>query len=228
MLINQEKTKELIPDNYFEIKDWCRRNLIRYTLKAFSTIPEIDRPLILDLGCGTGESTLALLGVCDGYVYAVDSDEKSLACLENKADLLNLSNRIKIIHDTALNTDLFDLRFDLIIAEGILNVIGFGKGLEIIIKLLKNDGYAIIHDELRDDEEKRITFERNALKVLTKFELDEAIWWNDYYASLEESIKSVGNPDLFQNEIQEINEYKSNPEKFRSIIYVLEKTSGQR
>ena len=205
----------------FNIKDRFRRNLIQYTLKAFSTIPKIDHPLILDLGCGTGESTLALLEVCDGYAYAVDSDEKSLACFKEKAGLLNLSNRIKIVHDSALNTDLLDVRFDLIIAEGILNVIGFEKGLEIIMKLLKNHGYVIIHDELRDDEEKRISFERNDLKELAIFELDETIWWNDYYACLEKSIKSIDDSTPFQNEIHEINEYKNNPEKFRSVFYVL-------
>ena len=116
-----------------------------------------------------------------------------------------------------------DIRFDLIIAEGILNVIGFEKGLELIIKLLKNDGYAMIHDELRDDEEKRIVFERNDLKELATFELDETIWWNDYYACLEESIKSMDDSISYQNEIHEINEYKNSPEKFRSFFYVLEK-----
>lgn len=221
----EEKIKGSTNLNYFKIKDRCRRNLIPYTVKAFSAIPKIDRPLILDFGCGTGESTLALLGICDGYAYAVDSDEKSLACFKEKADLLNLSNRIKLIHGSALNTDLLDIRFDLIIAEGILNVIGFEKGLEIIIQLLKNDGYAMINDELRDDEEKRIAFERNDLKELTRFELDETIWWNDYYACLEASIKSVDDIAPYQNEIHEINEYKNNPEKFRSIFYVLKKIS---
>ena len=39
--------------NLLEIKDVCRTNLNRYTRKAFESIPKIDSPNILDIGCGT-------------------------------------------------------------------------------------------------------------------------------------------------------------------------------
>ena len=220
--LDKTYNKNLLPE-YYEIKDRCRKNLIRFTEAAFLSIPWRACPLILDMGCGTGESTLAMLNICDGYIYAVDLDEKSLAHFKRKADLLNLTDRIRIINDSVLNSELICIRFDLILAEGILNVIGFERGLEIIKNRLKQGGHAIVHDELNNDREKRILFEMNGLKVLNAFELDESIWWKEYYACLEQSIKSVPNKELFQNEIQEISEYKNSPEKFRSIIYVLEK-----
>ena len=43
--------------NRFEIRDRCRRNLNRYTLRAFSLIPVPADPYILDVGCGSGVPT---------------------------------------------------------------------------------------------------------------------------------------------------------------------------
>lgn len=33
-------------------KDSVRKGLIKYTRKAFHMVPELDRPYILDIGCG--------------------------------------------------------------------------------------------------------------------------------------------------------------------------------
>lgn len=210
-------------DQYYEVKDSCRRNLSPFTLDAFSSIPRIDRPLILDLGCGTGETTMALLGVCNGNAYAVDMDEKSLAFFRQKAERQELMHRVRIINDSVLNAEQLGIQFDLIIAEGILNVVGFETGLKIIVRLLKQGGHAMIHDEVHKDSEKRIIFEEYHLKLLNSFELDETVWWNKYYACLEKSIESLADKELFQNEMMEIREYRKNPEKFRSIYYILEK-----
>ncbi|HBW35357.1 hypothetical protein [Desulfosporosinus sp. BICA1-9] len=102
-------------------------------------------------------------------------------------------------------------------------MIGFEKGLAILIKYLKNNGYIIIHDELNNDTEKRIIFERCNLELINSFELNENVWWNDYYYYLEKAIKQIDNNSLFQKEINEIVEYKKNPKIFRSIYYVLHK-----
>lgn len=63
---------------YFNIKDNCRKNLLKYLLKAISTIPAIENPLILDVGCGCGVPTLALAENYDGNIIAVDIDAKSI------------------------------------------------------------------------------------------------------------------------------------------------------
>lgn len=212
-------------EQYYEIKDRCRRRLIPYTMEAYSCLPRMEAPLILDLGCGTGESTLALLEVCNGFVYALDSNQESLARLIEKAVSMNKAERIRIINDSALKAGSIGEKFDLVIAEGLLNVVGFERGLDIIIRCLKQGGYAIIHDELSGDKEKRLIFERDNLRLLNAFELDESVWWDDYYAWLEDSTESAFDKELFRNELQEIREYKNDPKKFRSIFYVLEKAS---
>jgi methylase of polypeptide subunit release factors len=46
--------------NILKIKDQCRKNLSRFTERALSSIPELDNPIILDIGCGTGVPTILL------------------------------------------------------------------------------------------------------------------------------------------------------------------------
>jgi len=141
--------------NLYEIKDECRKNLNKYTIKAFSIIPKIDKPIILDAGCGTGVPTLALSELCNGNIFAVDPNQPSINWLTEKVTTLKLNNRIKIFNDSILNPSLFNFKFDIILAEGLLNVIGFETGLQILINYLKNERYLIIHDEFKNDLQKR-------------------------------------------------------------------------
>ncbi len=205
-----------------EIRDRCRRNLNKYTIEAFSLMPSIDKPLILDMGCGTGVPTLALTEISNGGIYAVDSDDSCLLWLEEKVKALNCANRIKVIHASVFDENLFDEKFDIVLAEGLLNVIGFEKGLPVLIKHLKDTGYLIIHDEFKRGREKRALFKKYNLELLNSFVLDENVWWDDYYRCLEKSI-SKENEGLFEREINEIIQFKKNPEIFKSIYYVLKK-----
>lgn len=205
-----------------EIRDRCRSNLNKYTIKAFSSIPQIDKPLILDLGCGTGVPTLALMEISNGSVYAVDSDNSCLLWLEKKVRVLNCAERIKVIRASAFDEYLFDEKFDIVLAEGLLNVIGFETGLPVLIKHLKDIGYLIIHDEYKSDGEKRAIFKKYNLELLNSFVLGENVWWDGYYGCLEGLIIRE-NQELFAREVHEIIEFKKNPAIFRSIYYVLKK-----
>lgn len=209
--------------NPFEIRDRCRSNLNKYTLKAFSLIPQIDRPLILDMGCGTGVATLALTEISNGSIYAVDSDDSCLLWLEEKVKALNCADRIKVIRASVFDENLFDVKFDIVLAEGLLNVIGFETGLPALIKYLKDTGYLIIHDEFKSDGEKRAILQKHNLKLLNAFVLDENVWWDNYYRCLEKSISKENEEGLFEREINEIIQFKESPEIFRSIYYVLKK-----
>ncbi|MFC2096874.1 class I SAM-dependent methyltransferase [Bacteroidota bacterium] len=199
---------------YFNIKDNCRKGLLKYLSKAISIIPIIDKPKILDVGCGSGVPTLLLADKFNGNITAVDSDKKSINKLAEKVKELNLSNRI-----TIHNCSLFDIKvekaqFDLIIAEGILNVVGFKKG------------FLIIHDEF-SNQNKRIEFiENNNFKILDWFVLDEKIWWNDYFKCLEKEISSISNKEflkLFKTDLKEIELSKKHSPQYNSVYYVIEK-----
>jgi len=133
--------------NYFQIKDRCRQGLIRYLEQACAKIRIDDKAKILDIGCGTGVPTLWLAKYFPGTITAIDKDEDAISFLEQKILRENLQNRVN-----ALNVSFFGFNFnpegyDLILAEGFLNVIGFEKGFNIILKPLKKNGYLVIHDE---------------------------------------------------------------------------------
>lgn len=207
--------------NAYEIKDDCRRNLIKYTIKAFSLIPTIDHPVILDIGCGTGESALALVEISNGKIHAVDSDNACISLLKEKVNLLNYTDRIEVIQGSVFDQNLLQYKYDIVLAEGLLNVIGFVKGLSVLVKYLKQSGYLIIHDEFQNDAEKKTLFRKYNLELINTFELDENIWWNEYFCCLERSIKNIDNDFLFKKEINELIEFKNNPRNCRSIYYIL-------
>ncbi len=207
----------------FEIRDRCRRNLNRYTLRAFSLIAVPADPLILDIGCGSGVPTLALMAVCPGRFVAVDPDPSCMERLRQKVRALKDSTRIELIQASIFALPPFPEPFDLIVAEGSLHIAGFKAGMAIVNALLKSGGHALIHEPLAGDREKRAFFKKAGLRVIDAFVLDEKVWWNEYFCCLEQEIVAAGDAAAFAEEIRELKEFKRDPKKNRSIYYILRK-----
>jgi len=208
------------------MKDICRANLSRFLIRAISKIPETERSLILDIGCGTGVPTLVLSNHLNGIIHAIDSDETLLRELDKKILKFGLTKRIFTFHKSVLEIDLPSQLYDIVLAEGLLNVIGFEKGLQIVNKIIKDDGYFIIHDEFAKHEEKLILIDNYKYKIIDSFIIDEKTWWNDYYKCLEEEIAltdDTNKSDIYENELKDIESYKKQPQLFCSIYYVLQK-----
>lgn len=211
---------------YFKIKDNCRAGLIKYLEKALSVIPKIDNPEILDIGCGTGVPTLWLADKYSGSITAIDTEVNSLDWLQKKAGNRYPAGRLKIF-----NISFFDLKsetesFDLILAEGFLNIVGFETGFPKVIKLLKRNRYLIIHDEFKEHDKKCEFIRDNNCRIIDSQYLDEDIWWNDYYRMLEIEINNPANNQIhsfFESDKKEIEYYKRDPSPFRSIYYIIEK-----
>ena len=55
-------------------KDACRKNLNKYTIRAFQTLPKMEAPTILDIGCGSGVPSLELARQCNGKIIGLDID----------------------------------------------------------------------------------------------------------------------------------------------------------
>ncbi len=146
--------------------------------------------------------------------------------MEEKVKELNLSNRITIVNSSLFDLELEENLFDIILAEGFLNVVGFQKGFSKVIKLLKRNGFFIIHDEFRNHNKKTEFIESNNCKILDSFRLDEHVWWNDYYKCLEKEISSQEKKyflKLFKTDLYEIELFKQDPSQFNSVYYVIEK-----
>jgi ubiquinone/menaquinone biosynthesis C-methylase UbiE len=211
--------------NYFRIKDTCRYGLIKYLDDALSRIPKINSPKILDMGCGTGVTTIFLAEYTGGTVYAFDIDSSCISFLKEKIENQNLSDRISADINSVSNLDFETNTFDIILAEGLLNIIGFEKGLSIAKEYLKNNAYFIIHDELKNHIEKTTLINRHSFELIYYSELDENIWWNDYYKCLENQINSCNDQtllELFQSDLNEIEMFKKDSSPFKSVYYILQ------
>jgi ubiquinone/menaquinone biosynthesis C-methylase UbiE len=210
--------------NPFEIKDRCRKNLIRHTLRAFSLIPLPADPFILDIGCGSGVPTLALMEICRGRFVAVDPDPACLERLRQKVQALNYSARIELIQVSIFSLPPFPEKFDVIVAEGSLHITGFKAGMEVVSALLKSGGHALIHEPLVGDRKKRAFFRQAGLGMIDAFVLDEEIWRSEYFACLERAICAAGDDPLPAEVTREIDEFRRDPASCRSIYYVLRKS----
>jgi cyclopropane fatty-acyl-phospholipid synthase-like methyltransferase len=140
----------MLINEYFEIKDKCRKGLLKYLSNALSIIPRIEKPKILDIGCGTGVPAIWLAENYNGIITAVDIDKKSLAWLLEKAKRQNLESRITVINKSFFDVEFDENYYDIILAEGFLNIVGFNNGFPEIIKLLKINRFFVIHDEHKD------------------------------------------------------------------------------
>ena len=158
---------------------------------------------------------------------AIDPDYESIDFLGSKIEKQNLDNKV-----TAQCISFFSFRsepgsFELILAEGFLNVAGFETVFRKVIKLLKRGGYFVIHDEFKDHERKCDFIRENKCEIIDMVIMDETIWWNDYYRQLEAAIVETTDRDVcerFKSDMEEIRQYKQDPSPFRSIYYVLIKT----
>jgi len=212
---------------YFTIRDRCRIRLVKYLEQVLNDLPKCNNPKILDIGCGSGVPTLWLAEKYIGTITAIDTDKQLLDFLEHKIKSKKTSSRIE-----TKNVSFFDLVtepecFDLILAEGFLNVVGFEMGFKRVIGKLKQGGYFVIHDEYKDLVKKNELIQENNCKIISSLLLDETIWWRDFYCQLEVEINKPGNThlrSLFINEINEIDQYKKDPSLFKSIYYVVLKS----
>jgi len=212
---------------YFTIRDRCRMQLVKYLEQILNDLPEFTNPKMLDIGCGSGVPTLWLAEKYKGTITAIDTDKHLLDFLEHKIKSKKALSRIE-----TQNVSFFDLvtepeSFDLILAEGFLNVVGFEIGFKKVIEKIKKKGYFIIHDEYKDHDKKIALIHKNNCKIVSSLLLDETIWWRDFYGQLEMEINKPENAhlrSLFINEINEIIQYKTNPSLFKSMYYMVLKS----
>jgi ubiquinone/menaquinone biosynthesis C-methylase UbiE len=210
-----------------------RRAFIKYTIKAFQMLPEMDKPRILDIGCGSGIPTIELARLSKGEIIGIDIDQAALDELSEKAQKLGISNRVKAINCSLFELDFPEESFDIIWAEGAIAPIGFERALKEWGRVLKINGNMVFHDDLGVKEKKIEIIPKYGYKLVDYFQLPDDAWWVDYYEHLEKRIKELrtkhnDDPKIleavksYQNEI---NSYKKNPKNFRSIFYIIKKIS---
>jgi ubiquinone/menaquinone biosynthesis C-methylase UbiE len=212
-------------------KDQYRENLIKYTRKAFHTLPPLENPLILDVGCGSGVPAIELVRLCNGNIIALDIDQTKLDIFKKKVKDAGLNNRIQIIKRSLLQLNFPDEYFDIIWTEGSIFVIGFEKGLKEWYHFIKPGGYLVVHDEIKAMSEKKDIIQQCGYILIDTIVIPEEVWWNVYCEPLEKQImklmkKYKGNETmtaLLQDEQNKIDKFENKPELFTSIFYIMQK-----
>jgi ubiquinone/menaquinone biosynthesis C-methylase UbiE len=212
-------------------EDELRSNFIKYTIQAFQRIPVIDRPKILDIGCGTGIPTLELARRSGGEVIGLDSDEVKIQKLNKTIEKEGLEEQVKTIVCSMLDIKYPDESFDIIWAEGVIRFIGFERALNEWKRLLKPDGYIVIHDDRKDVNTKLELINICGFHLIEHFKLPDDAWWVEYYEPMETQIEQLKNkykdkPDILKvldKKQREVEDAKDNPKDYRSVFYIIQK-----
>jgi len=245
----------MVKDVLFDIHQYSQREdsgRLRYTRRAFRMLPTLDRPRILDIGCGLGGPTLQLARLSQGNIIGIDVDTPSLDELTRRIKETGLSDRVRAVNCSMLDMDFPDESFDILWSEASIWVIGFERGLGEWRRFLSPSGFLVVHEMvwLQPDppEEIREYWERTYSGIRTvgenvervpacgydligHFALPENTWWREYYGPLQERINELrreyaGDPEaiaVLDAEQEEVDLYRRNRKWYCSAFFVMQK-----
>jgi SAM-dependent methyltransferase len=211
--------------------DQFRDQFSKYTELAFHLLPKIERPHILDVGCGSGIPTLVLAKLCDGEIVGIDIDQRLLDRLKQRAEELGLSSRVFAKQCSLFDMDFQDETFDIIWAEGSIHLIGFERGLKKLRALLKPKGFLVVHDGVKVVSNKLENVHDLGYELINHFRLPDDAWRTYYFEPLELLIKEwhkkAKTPEDFsilERYQKDVNMFKRNPKENISAFYIFQKT----
>ena len=224
----------MVEDLMAETKDHFREHFNKYTRKAFQMLPKLEKPRILDIGCGSGVPTIELAKLSDGEIIGIDINQSLLDELNRKIEEEGFSSRVKTVKCSLFEIDFPDESFDIIWAEGSIWIIGFEKGLKEWNRLLKPNGFLVVHDEIKTVSNKIKKIPSCGYKLVDYFSLPEDAWWTKYCRPLEIRIKELrmkykNNSDALktlENCQNEIDLVKRNPKEHSSAFFVMQKSQN--
>ena len=212
-------------------KDKIRRRLLKYTRRAFRMLPQIDKPRILDVGCGSGIPTLELARLSQGEVIGIDIDQPALDKFYRRIEDARLAERVQAENCSMFDMNFPDESFDIVWSEGSIYAIGFERGLREWKRLLKPRGSMVVHDEQGNVREKLEQISNCGYKLLSYFMLSKEIWWTEYFAPLEKWIaesetKYIDDPQILEELHQsqeELEMFRKNPEQNSSVYFIMKR-----
>jgi ubiquinone/menaquinone biosynthesis C-methylase UbiE len=194
-------------------------------------LPRLDRPRILDIGCGSGVPTMELARLGQGEVIGIDIDRAALDKLARKIRRAGLSHRVRAVNCSIPDMAFPDESFDIVWSEGSIFVIGFQRGIQEWKGFLKPGGFMVVHDEKGNVEQKLRQISECGYKLLGYFTLSQQTWWTEYFAPLEKLIAEsqtsrADDPHTLEELRQarkELEMFRRNPELNNSVYFVMQK-----
>jgi len=165
-----------------------RAAFLEYTRKAYRMIPPIDRPRILDAGCGTGQPTVELALLSDGDIVAIDPDENALDTLRLRIEKEGLSDRVRTVCCSIFETGFTAATFDIIWEEGVFHLLDTQRVLTESVRLVPEGGFLVMFETNEWFERTHEHFSEHGLDLFQKLPLPPGCWWTRYYAPLEERV----------------------------------------
>ena len=212
-------------------KDEIRVKMNKYTRRALGMLPKLNKPRILDLGCGSGEPTMEFARLTDANIVAIDIDKWALDKLRDKISKAGLNHRLTVIEGSIGSLDFADESFDILWSEGSIAALGFAQGLKYWRRFIKPGGYLGVHDELVDLELKIKLISKNGYKLLGHFLIPLETWREEFFKPLEERISEFAGLTINDPKtIEELNSakrdlemYRRTPERNQSVFFVMQK-----
>jgi len=207
-----------------------REVFLKYTRKAFQMLPKMDKPRILDIGCGTGIPTIELAKLSNGEIIGIDIDQDALDTLDLKIEKMSISSRVKTMNCSLYKTEFPDKHFNILWDEGVIHILDIKKSLKECSRLLKPNGFLVIGEMFKWIKDKYEIFPKFGFKLINKFLLPEKCWWTDYYEPLEKRIHKLRkkyprseNLEKLKQHEREIEMVKKNPKEFDCAFYIMQK-----
>ncbi|TLX73270.1 class I SAM-dependent methyltransferase [Labilibacter sediminis] len=227
---------------------------VKETLRALSLIDlDVTQNIkIADIGCGSGAQAVDLALNTNAQITAVDIFPQFLDKLEQKANDLQLSERITVQCESMDKLSFDKNSLDVIWSEGAVYIMGFRNGVQYWHNYLKPGGYIAVSEitwtskerpaeienywqnaypEIATASEKIKVLEEIGYKPVGFFTLPEHCWMDNYYLPLQKEMaafleKYQGNDiakKVVEDNIDEIELYKKYKEYYTYGFYVAKK-----
>jgi ubiquinone/menaquinone biosynthesis C-methylase UbiE len=208
-----------------------RAGFLKYTRKAFLKLPQLENPRILDIGCGSGVPTIELAKLSGGEVTGIDIDQSCIDEFNRKIKEENLGNRVKALNLSLSEMKFPDETFDVVWSEGVVGSIGFETSLKDWRRLLKHDGYLVIHYQVSRVADVLPRIPQLGYSLADTVLLPVDAWWAEFYEPIEEKMDTLlhkyrNNTDalkLLNQYKTELNMVKKNPSNFSCAFYIMKK-----
>lgn len=220
------------------------------TLHVLRLLPRRQFGAVVDVGCGTGRQTLALVRELGTPVDAVDSSEAFMGDLVRRAGAAGVGH---LVRPHCMDMKDIPQRFhaiDLLWSEGAAYNIGFASALATWAPALAPDGFAVVSElswlrehapdavreffrtgypDMQSVPANVAAAERAGYKILATHTLPRHAWVDGYYDVLAPRAEALlGHPDPAVREfaaetVREIEVFDRSEDSYGYVFYVLQR-----